>query len=336
VSKPSALERPLRACLNLCLVIGGTLSAIRCAPSSPANPPPSSAAALEAGAVESTLAAPTRAAAANADDARGGRLYDNWRAEKGLGDRFTPDGPKTPEPDGKGGPNGNGTLDDGAGRVLLNTGHDYRLKNLFGWDLRGAEGVYGAAYQKKAYVLPRNLLADPRAPEEITRWLSHGDEHTPAYGQVLDATDLADLTAFLVKTRDGALARPEQVYRLEAEAPKNYALVAGADVARGRERYSATCSLCHGDDGRTLPIDETESVGTLSRSSAYEIWFKIQNGHPASTMERQVSEASGADNARAILDILAALCDRAVFPPLAGQESGDVASGDLRCGEYLK
>jgi cytochrome c553 len=336
VSKPSALERPLRAGLNLCLIIGGTLSAVHCAPSSPANPPASSPASVEPGAIEASAVVPAPPAASAADDARGGRLYDNWRAEKGLGESFTPDASKTPEPDGKGGPNGNGTLNDGAGRALLNTGHDYRLKNLFGWDLRGAEGVYGAAYQKKAYVLSRNLLTDTRSPDEVQRWLAHGDEHTPAYAQVLDATDIADLTAFLIKTRSNVLARPEQVYRLEADAPKNYALIAGADVARGRARYSDTCSLCHGDDGRSLPIDDTESVGTISRGNAYEIWFKIQNGHPASTMERQVSEANGADNARAILDILAALCDRSTFPPLVGQEAKDVPAGDLRCGEYLK
>jgi mono/diheme cytochrome c family protein len=346
MSTPWALERRASACLKLIyrawspaasrilLVIGGTSSAIHCAPSSPAEPSPRTPAAVAA--VDATPSAHPPAAASSADDSRGGRLYDNWRAEKGLAEAFAPDGAKTPEPDGKGGPNGNGTLNDGAGRPLLNTGHDYRLKNLFGWDLRGAQGVYGAAYQKKSYVLAKNLLSDARSAQEIQGWLTQGDEHTPAYGQVLDATDLADLSAFIVKTRDGALARPEQVYRLDADAPKNYALNAGADVARGRERYAATCSKCHGDDGRKLAIDETESVGTISRTSAYEIWFKIQNGHPASMMERQVSEASGADNARAILDILAALCDRKAFPPIAGQESKDVPDADLRCGDYLK
>ena len=35
-------------------------------------------------------------------------------------------------------------------------------------------------------------------------------------------------------------------------------------------------------------------------------------------------------------ELLAALCDRTAFPPLAGHEAADVANGDLRCGEYLK
>jgi mono/diheme cytochrome c family protein len=332
VSTSSAFEHRLRSCLPVCLIIGGTLSALHCAPASSASPSPNSPS-PEARAREAAVTSAEETAAP--DDARGGRLYDNWRAEKALGDGFVPDDSKTPQPDGKGGPNGNGTLNDGAGSPLLNTGHDYRLKNLFGWDLRGAEGVYGAAYQKKSYVLARNLLTDTRAAEELQRWLSQGDEHTPAYGQVLDATDLADLTAFLVKTKAGLLATPDQVYRLDADAPKNYALNPGADVASGRQRYADSCAGCHGEDGREMPIDETESVGTMARTSAYEIWFKIQNGQPGTKMERQVSEASGAENSRAILAIVAALCDRTAFPPLSGQ-SKDVSEGDLRCGPYLR
>jgi hypothetical protein len=340
------LERPSRAGLALLFIIGGSSSALHCAPSntvlepaaSPApvaEPAPAEADGVAAPAGAET-ATPAASVAPTADDARGGRLYDNWRSERNLNGAFTPDSSKTKAADGKGGPNDNGTLNGGSGEPLLNTGHDYRLKNLFGWDLRGAEGVYGPKYQNKPYVLSRNLLSDQRSAEEIRRWLAEGDEHTPAYGQILEEQDLTDLTAFIVKTRDAAVARPDHVYTLAASTPKNYSLIAGADLARGRERFSETCANCHGKDGREFPIDETESVGTIARSSAYEIWFKIQHGHPGSTMKRQVSEATGADNGRAVLDILAALCDRGTFPALAGKASQDVPDGDARCGSYLK
>jgi hypothetical protein len=343
------LERRSCAGLALLFFVAGASSALHCAPSrgvgepaeSPgASPPPVAEPAAPEAAEATTAAAPESAPAPSttpaADDARGGRLYDNWRSERDLSKAFTPDSSKTPAADGKGGPNDNGTLNDGSGKPLLNTGHDYRLKNLFGWDLRGVEGVYGPKYQNKSYVLARNLLSDQRSAEEIRRWLADGDEHTPAYGQVLNEQDLTDLTAFIVKTRDAALARPDHVYTLEASAPKNYALIAGADPVRGRERFSDTCANCHGKDGREIPIDGTESVGTIARSSAYEIWFKIQHGHPGSTMKRQVSEATGAENGRAVLDILAALCDRGRFPALAGKGSQDVPNGDARCGRYLE
>ena len=324
------------------LALGSALGAAHCAPSQRAGPPAavvpavSSPAPAASAPAASGPAASGPAQAAEPDDARGGRLYDNWRTERRLSQSFAADSPKTPEPDGKGGPNGNGTLNDGAGRPLQNTGHDYRLKNLFGWDLRGADGVDGPAYHDEPHVLRRNLLTDTRSASEIQRWLAEGDARTPAYGQVLDERDLSDLTAFLVKTRDGELARPEHIFRLEAAAPEGYELVAGADPARGRELYGYTCEDCHGKDGRELTLDGMQSVGTLSRSVAYEVWFKIQNGLAGSPMKRQVLEKTGAESARAVLDLLAALCDRKAFPALRGRDAEDVKDGDARCGAYLK
>lgn len=269
-----------------------------------------------------------------ADDARGGRLFDNFRVEKGIEEQFEPDSSKTPELDGKGGPNSNGTLNDGAGKALPNIGHDYRLKNLFGWDLRGTEGIYGVEYHNKAFATSWNLLTDTRSPEELRTWLEKGAEGIPAYGEILDGDDLDDVVAFLVKTRNRELAHPDEIFELDPAAPKGYRLLAGADVGNGHRRYEVSCADCHGADGTKDPIDDVHGVGDISRTSAYEIWFKIQHGHPGSTMLRQVNERSGAANSRAVLEILAALCDRAKYPALAGQT--DVADGDARCGEYLK
>ena len=44
---------------------------------------------------------------------------------------------------------------------------------------------------------------------EIRAWLAQGDAQIPAYGQVLDEQDLDDLSEFLVRSRAGAIARPE-------------------------------------------------------------------------------------------------------------------------------
>jgi hypothetical protein len=260
-------------------------------------------------------------------------LYDDWRKEKELDD-FVPDAAATPELDGKGGPNGNGTLNDRLGQPMPNAGHDYRLKNLFGWDLRGAEGIYGAAYQKKAYVLPHNLLTSERRSDELRAWLAHGGDGLPALATVLDERDLNDLVAFLSKTRAGELVTPELVFDLAPAAPKGFVLRGGGDPARGKQHYAKRCAGCHGDDGREFAIDETESVGTLSRSSGYELWFKIAHGQPGTEMDRQLEEVGGPAQAQAILDLLAALCDRTAFPALANGK--DVSNGDVRCGGYLR
>ncbi len=83
-------------------------------------------------------------------------------------------------------------------------------------------------------------------------------------------------------------------------------------------------------------IDDTESIGTLSRSSGYEIWLKIANGHPGSPMKSQLlaSDGDGPERGKVVLDILAALCDRQAFPKLAN--GSDVSDGDARCGSYLR
>jgi mono/diheme cytochrome c family protein len=306
-----------------------------CSPTETAPPPvaPSPPGPAAEAAHRAVLVTPP-AARGGPDDARGGRLYDDWRAEKGLKESFLPDPSGTRGLDGKGGPNGNGTLDDGSGRPLPNSGHDYRLKNLFGWDLRGAEGIYGATFQRKSYVLKHNLLTDTRSAEELTGWLARGDEGLPAFSEVLDETDLDDLVAYLMKTREGELARPANIFNLDRRAPKHYVLAAGGDPARGRERYAISCADCHGDDGRNLTIDDTQSLGTLSRSSAYEVWFKMLNGQPGTDMRRQILDRSGTAQEQAILDVLAALCDRSQFPPMNG--SSDVSDGDARCASYLK
>jgi mono/diheme cytochrome c family protein len=277
---------------------------------------------------------PSTAPHGGPNDARGGRLYDNWRLEKGMAESFVPDPVNSAAIDGKGGPNRDGTLNDGAGRPLPNNGHDYRLKNLFGWDLRGAEGISGSAFQRKPYVLEHNLLTDTRSAEELREWLARGAPDVPAYGQVLSDEDLDDLVAFLVKTRDGELARPSSIIALDEKAPGHYVLAPGGDPARGRNRYAVSCADCHGDDGRYMTIDDTESLGTMSRSNAYEVWFKMLNGQPGTDMRRQILDHGGPDQERAILDVLAALCDRTAFPAMAGAK--DVADADPRCSSYLR
>lgn len=258
------------------------------------------------------------------DDARGGRLYDKWFKETAT----------DLDPGKSGGVRGDGTLLNVAGEVLDSSGHSYRLKNLFGWDMRGAEGIYGPAYQNKPYVLSKNLLSQTQSEEELLAWLRGGDEELPALGEVLDDAALRDLANFIAKTQRGELPGPEKFFTLSADAPKNYILVAGGDAAAGKPVYADACAGCHGADGTEIPIDETLSLGAFMRTKAYEGWFKVINGHPGTAMGREIEFASADEAAATTLGILAALCDRGTYPPLAGQS--DVPDGDLRCGDYLQ
>ena len=150
----------------------------------------------------------------------------------------------------------------------------------------------------------------------------------PAYGEVMTASEIESLVDFILAVREGALPRPEQIFALSAEAPKNYTLMPGADPKAGTDLFGQRCSGCHGDAGEAIVIDGTYTVGAFGRAKAYEGWLKVLSGHPGSPMSRQSSDA------QEILNLFAALCDRAAFPPLSDEH--EVADGDLRCGAYLK
>ncbi|AKF11126.1 c-type cytochrome [Sandaracinus amylolyticus] len=271
------------------------------------------------------------------DDARGGRLFDHWARELGRTD-FVPDARATAgAADGQGGPTSDGTLRLPDGRVLLNDGgHDYRLKNLLGWDLRGRAGLYGPSLMNKPYALETDALAWPGSVREIADRLERGEGDLPAYGDVLARHELEEIAAFVVRMRDGELPRATDVLALTSPDAGHYALREGGDATRGARLYAERCASCHGDDGTAILFDEgAYSLGSHARQKAYEDWLKILNGQPGSPMGRQVRGETAAEMRQEILDLLAALCDRQRFPR-GEASSDDVPDGDPRCGAYLR
>jgi cytochrome c553 len=293
-------------------------------------------ASIACGGAEPSVAAPNDAISA-LDDARGGRLFDRWAVEAPDA-TFVPDSSETTGvADGRGGPRGDGTLLFEGGRALDNDhGHDYRLKNLFGWDLRGAAGLYGPEYMDKAAVLESDLLAWPGTVAEVADRLGRGDESVPAFSAVLSRADLEAIALFVVRMRDGALPRAASVYTLTSADAGHYALREGGDAARGHALFAERCAGCHGADGTGHLFDDgAYSLGTHARQKAYEDWLKILNGQPGTPMGRQLRGATAAEMTQELLDLFAALCDRQAFP--RGQATGDdVADGDPRCGAYLR
>ena len=274
---------------------------------------------------------------ARPDDARGGRLFDRWMSEA-QGAPFQPDSHATPGvADGSGGPRGDGTLLFADGRVLLNDGaHDYRLKNLFGWDLRGRAGLYGPDRMAKSYAVDGDLLSWTGGVSEVADRFAQGDAQVPALGPVLSRAELEDLASFVVRMRDGELPRPDSIYTLTSADAGHYALREGGDAARGRAMFAERCAGCHGADGTGMLFDGGAfSLGSHARQKAYEDWLKILNGQPGSEMDRQVRGATAAEMTQELLDLFAALCDREAFP-VGAATSADVADGDPRCGAYLR
>ncbi|WP_437646627.1 hypothetical protein [Sorangium sp. So ce362] len=305
-----------------------------CGPATPANEP-AQPSADPTPAPAPALPAPATPAI---DTALGGQLFDKFYGKKPPFSAFVPDSSKTQGAlDGQGGPSANGTLKLGSGEAMNNdAGHDYRLKNFFGWDLKGREGIYGPSAMAKGYAVSRNLLGGRETQEDLVLLFTKGDREIPAYGDVLTPPQIEAMAAFVVGVRDGALPHPDQIFTLKPPAQGHYALLPGGDAARGKAHIKDRCSSCHGDDGTEELFDDgAYSLGSHARQKAYEDWHKILNGQPGSPMGRQVRGSTGKEMAQELLDILAALCDRGAFPP-GKATAKDVDDGDGRCGAYLK
>jgi hypothetical protein len=264
----------------------------------------------------------------------GGRLFDDpWRE---LRLAFAADDPKTEQLDGQGGPIGNGTLPDENGKPMPNAGHDYRLINLLGLDLRGASGISGKAYKNASCVLLPDLLKNSDGREVWLGRLTRGEDAIPAYASVLSSTQIAALTDFLIAMRDGALPQPDDLFTLDEKAPGFYRLKEGGDAARGQALIENKCKRCHGADGTNIEIDGKHSLGTFLRARASEAWLKILVGNAGTSMGPQLDKnAPRAVLSQELRDILAAGCDRGRFPRGKASEA-DVPNGDARCGAYLQ
>jgi hypothetical protein len=250
-----------------------------------------------------TLATSVPRPADDISSERGGRAFDQWAKDPGARPAATASAPA-------------------------------RLKDLFGWDLRGTSGVYGEPYLAKASALSRDWLAGRESIDAIVTLLRTGGDGIPAYGDVLDDAALRSIALFITDVRDGSLARPDWIFEL-SPGKHAYSLRAGADADRGRALFQQRCAECHGADGTELRFDDdTYTLGSHARQKAYEDWFKILNGQPGTDMGRQV-DGDGRAMAQQIHDLLAALCDRTRFPRSTAI-APDVADGDPRCGAYLR
>lgn len=270
--------------------------------------------------------------------AYGGRLFDMWYDESTT--TFAPDDPATPEADGRGGPNGNGTLNNAAGEPVANNGHDYRLKNLFGWDMRGAAGIYGTDYQNKPFVLAEGPLSPALAGLNRDAWIRRitaGTDAQPAFGSVLSEAEISALVDYMLGVRDRTLPHPDDLYELSTVAPQGFVLRPGGNALLGQRFYAARCAECHGEDGTAVLFDGGEqSLGQHARYYGYAIAMITLAGEPGSTMGPQLAAGlSTAQQTQRLLDLLAALCDRQRYPS-GGATDPDVPDGDARCGAYLR
>ncbi len=204
---------------------------------------------------------------------RGGRLYDHWLVEAGV------ETPASDQPLWA------------IQTTNTRTGTDtWRCKECHGWDYKGAEGAYGSGSHFTGF--PGVFEAATKTSEEIIAILS-GEVVSEHDFSAMGEEALLDLVTFL---RTGL-----EDYAPLIDAETNTA--AGGDLNHGGELH-ASCSGCHGEDGRSLNFgseDEPEYVGTIALDNPWEFLHKVRAGQPGTGMPASMDRDWSLEDLRDLL-----------------------------------
>jgi len=149
----------------------------------------------------------------------------------------------------------------------------WRCKECHGWDYQGAEGAYGSGSHLTGF--PGVGSAASLAVEELTAWLTGGQNPDHDFSPYLNEAQVAAVVAFLrEETFDSAAY-------INPDGSVN------GDAARGKVKFEKTCAACHGIDGMEMNFgspEEPEFVGTVAFDNPWEFLHKDAFGHPGAPM----------------------------------------------------
>lgn len=183
--------------------------------------------------------------------ARGGLLYDNWPHELGVNINKThPSYPVNGKAKGK---------------------STWRCKECHGWDYKGKDGDYSKVSH---YTGIKGIRSYSRKdPLEIVKILK---DKTHAFGDMLSDENYDALSLFV------SLGQLDMDLYIDRQTKKSI-----GDFANGGRIYLATCTKCHGNDGKDINLGDEKQpayVGTEANENPWEVLHKIRWGHPREPM----------------------------------------------------
>lgn len=183
--------------------------------------------------------------------ARGGVLYDNWPEDLGVKvDKTHPSYPQSGKQ---------------KGAVT------WRCKECHGWDYKGKAGAYSSGSHFTGIVGIRSYAN--QSPDEIMKILK---DDTHAFGSMIPEDALEALALFV------AYGQVDADLYIDRNTKKSI-----GDPANGGRIYLATCTKCHGDDGKEMNFNKPEDpeyVGTVASKNPWEALHKIRWGQPSERM----------------------------------------------------
>ena len=208
------------------------------------------------------------------DPLAGARIYDNWILAL---DQIPP--------------TGNHPLWDNQETNTRSGVITWRCSECHGWDYKGAEGAYGSGSHFTGF--PGVYDPGSKDLDELVAILSGETIEDHDFSAMGDEA-LVELATFLQK----GLA--DYTPLIDAESKS----AVGGDVAHGQELF-ASCTACHGEDGRTLNFgsdEEPEYVATIALDNPWEFLHKVRAGQPGSTMPAAMDSGWSLED---LLDLLA-------------------------------
>ena len=149
----------------------------------------------------------------------------------------------------------------------------WRCKECHGWDYQGVDGAYGSGSHLTGF--PGVLAAASQSVEDLTAWLTGGQNPDHDFSPYLSEIQVAAVVAFL---RDEAF---------DSAAYINPDGTVNGDPARGKVKFEKTCAACHGLDGTEMNFgsaEEPEYVGTVAADNPWEFLHKDAFGQPGVPM----------------------------------------------------
>jgi thiosulfate dehydrogenase len=187
---------------------------------------------------------------------RGGQLYDKWWSVAGL-DAPTEDNPVWARQDTN----------------TRSGGDTWRCKECHGWDYMGAEGAYGSGSHFTGF--PGIFNAQDKSFDDLMAQITGATDPDHNFSALGD-DDVTDLVTFIM----AGLIDVSPLIGADKEA-------IGGDATNGEALYMATCSVCHGEDGRSINFhdpDDPEYVGTIAVDNPWEFIHKVRVGQPGTQM----------------------------------------------------
>ena len=149
----------------------------------------------------------------------------------------------------------------------------WRCKECHGWDYQGKDGAYSTGSHFTGFPGIYNATM-AKSKAQLLDALTGGVNSEHDFSSVLNEAALENLVNFL---KEGPIDDIEYIDYGTKKA-------IGANIAHGEELYTATCTACHGADGKQIDFGDGDGMGALSNGNPWETLHKIRFGQPSSSM----------------------------------------------------